>query len=223
VSRLLSALGVLTLALAAAQVLVPRVVSGEMAGQLQALTGPGSRDTVAVDAVPFWRLFGGEFQTLVWTAYNAEAQGLTIHTVSLTWNNGMLDPTALVQDHRLVVMRPGRLSAVLKVDGVALSRFLEASGRLQNAQVTISKSTVHIVGTVNMGGLSGQLDAAGRLAVGGNGQQIVFQPTEVDGYGVPFAANLVVFDVRSLNLPLPVRLTGVRLEPPYVVVTAASP
>jgi len=213
----------LALALAAGQVVVPRVVSGEMAGQLQALTGPGSRDTVAVDAVPFWRLFGGQFQTLIWTVHNAEAQGLTIHTLSLTWNNGMLDPVALVRDRRLVVVRPGRLSAVLKVDGVALSRFLEASGRLQNAEVTVSKTHLHILGTVNMGGLSGQLDAAGRLAVAGNGQQIVFQPTEVDGYGVPFAANLVVFDVRSLNLPMPVRLTGVRLEPPFVVVTAASP
>lgn len=211
------------LALAVAQVAVPRIVSGEMAAELRAVTGPASQDTVAVDAVPFWQLFSGQFQDLTWTARDVAAAGLTLNTLTLVWTDGGLDPAELVRDHRLVVTRPGRLKVTLEVDGPALAHFLAQSGRLQNAVVTVTPNGLHVTGAVHVGGLSGPLDATGQLKLSADAQQILFEPTRVDGYSVPFAATLVVFDVRTLNLPVPLRLTGVRLAPPFVVVTAASP
>jgi len=210
------------LLLGAAQIAVPRVVGAELATALRSATGPGSTDSVAVGAVPFFELFQGRFQSLDWRATHVRAEGLHVALVTASWTNGAVSVPALVNDHELVILRRGQLEATVRVGETALARFLDASGRIRNGTVTVGPSSVRLQGTVLIGGLAGPVDATGRLAVSSDERQILFQPLSIDGFGLPFRTTLVIFDVRTLKLPLPVRLTGIRLESPYVVVTARS-
>jgi hypothetical protein len=223
VSNLIRVLLVLVLLVVAAQVVIPRLAGEELGRALMRVTGPGSTDTVSVGAVPFFELFQGRFQSLDWRATNVAAEGLKLSAVDVTWTHGGISVPALVDHHAVVVSDPGDLQATVRVGETALARFLNASGRIQGSQVTVGPSTVRLRGTVSVGGLSGPIDTTGRLKLSPNGRQILFQPVSVDGFGLPFQTTLVILDVQTLNLPVSVRVTGVRLEPPYVVVTAQSP
>ncbi|MCL5967169.1 MAG: DUF2993 domain-containing protein [Firmicutes bacterium] len=221
-SKVILVLVLVVLLLAAGQVLVPRVAGQALSQSLAQVTGPGSRDAVAVGAVPFFQLFQGRFQAVDVSADHVDAGGLTIGSLLVRWQNGAVNVPALVQHHELRVLKEGVLSATVHVNGPALARFLEASGRIQHAQVTVTPSYVRIRGIVNVGGINGPLDATGRFSIGSRGRTILFQPLSVDGFGVPVVTRLVILDVKSLHLPIPVTVTGVRLAPPYVVVTAHS-
>jgi hypothetical protein len=208
---------------AAAQIAVPTVVANELAQTLQSFTGPESRDTVELAAIPFWQLASGRFQDLRVTTVNGAAGPLAVAYFSADWQNGGVDPTAWFEDHRLVVTRPGRLRAQIKVDGAALAAILQDSGHVADPTVTVQPDGIVVTGRVNLGALQGPVTMRGNLVIAADGRQLLFVPTSVDGLELPFGASIVVFDVSRLGLPFAVRLTGVRLVPPDVELSAEAP
>lgn len=209
------------------QVMVPSVVAGRAATALHGLTGAGSTDQVAVTAVPFWTLASGQtqdVQVLVDRAtVHVAGQPLGIAELALNWQNGQVAVGALLRQGRLVAVRPGRAHLTLKVDGAAVARFLDDTGRVRGAVVTVSAAQVTLAGQLALGSLRGQVSTRGRLAISPNGQELLFVPNAVDGLSLPLTASLPLFDLESLSLPLPLHLTSVALAPPYIVVQAASP
>lgn len=221
-SKVIWVLMMAVLLLVAAQVIVPKVAGQEIGQALTRLTGPGSHDTVSVGAVPFFELFQGRFQSVEVHATHVDAKGLTLADLDVAWQNGAVSVPALMNRHALSVKHTGALTTTVRVTAPALARFLDVSDRLQHTTVTINPTSVRIQGTVNVGDLGGTLDATGRLGVGDGGREILFYPTSVNGFNVPVATTLVIFDVTSLHLPVPLVLTGVSLEPTGIVVTARA-
>ncbi|MCL8208154.1 MAG: DUF2993 domain-containing protein [Actinomycetia bacterium] len=213
----------LVVLVAAAQLVVPTALAGELAQALEPLTGPGSRDTVKLAAIPFWELASGRFQDLQVTTVNGSAGPLKVAWFSADWQDGGVDPAAWFGRHQLVVTRTGRLTAQIRVDGAALAAILADSGRVTDPTVTVRPDGLVVAGRVNLGALQGPVTMRGNLVIAPNGRQLLFVPTSVDGYALPFGASIVVFDVSRLGLPFAVRLTGVRLVPPDVELTAAAP
>ncbi|MDA8198857.1 MAG: LmeA family phospholipid-binding protein [Thermaerobacter sp.] len=209
------------------QVLVPPVVAGRAAAALHGVTGAGSTDQVAVTAVPFWTLAFGQTQDVRVLVDSAtvpvDGQPLRIAQMTLNWQDGQVAVGALLRQGRLVAARAGRVRFTLKVDGPAVAQFLDASGRVQGAVVTVGAHQVTLTGQVALGSLRGHVSTRGRLAISPNGQELLFVPQELDGLSLPLAASLPLFDLPSLNLPLPMHLTSVVLAPPDIVVQAASP
>lgn len=208
---------------AAAQLAVPTALAAQLARALQPLTGPASRDTVRLAAIPFWELASGQFQDLRITTVNGTAGPLRVAWFSADWRDGGVDPAAWFLDHRLVVTRPGRLSAQIRVDGAALAAILADSGRVADPTVTVQPDGIVVAGRVNLGALQGPVTMRGNLVIAPNGRQLLFVPTSVDGLRLPFGASIVVFDVSRLGLPFAVRLTGVRLVPPDIELRAQAP
>jgi hypothetical protein len=222
VSKVVLGLLLVVLLLAAGQVLVPRIAGQALSQALTRVTGPGSRDTVTVGAVPFFQLFQGRFQAVDVSAEHVDAHGLTIGSLVVLWQNGTVNVPDLVQHHELRVVKQGALAATVRVSGSSLAQFLDESGRIHNARVTVAAAYVRISGTVSIGGINGPLDATGRFSIGPGGRTILFQPLSVNGLGVPAVTRLQLLSIASLHLPIPVTVTGIRLAPPYVVVTAHS-
>lgn len=209
------------------QVLVPPVVAGRAAAALHSVTGAGSTDQVTVTAVPFWTLASGQTQdvrVLVDRAtVQVDGQPLGIAQMTLNWQDGQVAVGALLRQGRLVAARPGRVHLTLRLDGPAVARFLDATGRVHGAVVTVGTRQVTLAGQVALGSLRGHVSTQGRLAISASGQELLFVPQVVDGLSLPLAASLPLLDLASLSLPLPMHLTSVSLAPPDIVVQAASP
>ncbi len=209
------------------QVLVPPVVAGRAAAALHAVTGAGSTDQVAVTAVPFWTLASGQAQDVRVVVHQAtvpvDGEPLGIAQATVNWQGGQVAVGPLLRQGRLVAARPGRMHLTIEVDGPAVARLLDATGRVHGAQVTVGAHSVTLTGQLSLGSLKGHVSTRGRLAISPNGQELLFVPQVLDGLSLPLAASLPLFDLTSFNLPLPLRLTSVALAPPVIVVQAASP
>jgi hypothetical protein len=223
VSRLLWLVALLGAVIAAGQIVVPTVVAGNLSRELQQVTGPGRRDTVHVVAVPFWTLAAGEFQELTWDVTGWHIGALRVRTLSLRWENGGLNVPDLVRHRSLVVTQLGHMTIRMAVDGPALARLLEASGRVRQARVTVRAHDIELAGNVQFNGLSGPVTARGTLEVSPDGHQILCRPLAVDGIGIPFPAAIAVFDVSQLQVPVPLVIRSVSLVPPNVVVVMETP
>jgi hypothetical protein len=223
VSRLLWLLALLAAVIAAGQVAVPGLVGQSLGRALARVTGPGSRDRVEVVAVPFWMLAEGRFQALSWQVTGWHVGPLTVRTVHVDWSDGGINVPDLVRDRSLVITNLGRMSIRMAVDGPALARLLAASGRIHHPVVTVGSRDITLAGDVSLNGLNGHVTARGTLAVSPDGRRILFRPVSVDGIGLPFPAEFVVFDVSRLNVPVPLVIRALRLEPPSVVVWLETP
>lgn len=222
-SWIIRLLMVLVVVAGLSQAVVPNWLGSELAHQLQKVSGPGSRDQVTVTAVPFWMLANGQFQDLHIQVRNWTAGPLPVAALDVNWQDGGVNTQDLVTQKALVVARAGRMEAVLKVDGPGLEKFLARSGRISHPRVTVGSQYLTVAGRVSLNGLSGPINTQGTLSVAPNRRQLIFRPRSVDGLGLPFPANFVVFDVNQLNLPVALEITAVKLEPPYVVVWAKTP
>jgi len=209
------------------QVVVPSVVDSRAATALHQVTGAASQDHVALTAVPFWVLASGQIEALTISVAHAtlpfDGQPLRLSRVRLSWVNGQIDMGALLQQGRFVPDRVGHMTVTLAADGPALAQFLDESGRVTNARVQVGPHYVTLAGTVRLGALAGPITTEGTLHVSANQQELIFVPRTLDGFSLPVAASLPVLDIAALNLPLPLRLTTVKLAPPNVVITAVSP
>lgn len=209
------------------QVLVPPVVAGRAAAALHTVTGRASTDRVALTAVPFWTLAAGQLQDATVAVSHAtvalEGHPLQVSRVTVSWRQGQVAMGPLLQRGQLVAARVGRVHLTVKVDGPALARFLDESGRVRGAVVTVGAHHVTLSGQVSLGSLHGRIATRGRLAISPDGQELLFVPQVVDGLSLPLAASLPLLDLETLNLPVPLHFSRVALAPPYIVAEAQSP
>lgn len=209
------------------QILVPPVVAGRAAAALHTVTGRGSTDRVALTAVPFWTLASGQLQDATVAVSQAtvrlDGQALQVSRVNVTWQQGQVSMGPLLKRGQFVPARVGRVRLTVKVDGPALAHFLEETGRVAGAAVTVGAHHVTLSGQVSLGSLHGHIATRGRLAISPDGQELLFVPEVVDGLSLPLAASLPLLDLATLNLPVPLKLSRVMLAPPYIVVEAQSP
>lgn len=205
-----------------AQVVVPNAAAQALGGRLQQMTG-AQGDAVSLTAIPFWILWQGQFQDVTMQARQWPLGSLLVSSIQVNWQNGGVNVADLLDHQTLVVTRAGQMDVTLKMDGPALAQFLRRDGRIKNPHVTIASDALTLSGTLQLQGFSGQITTRGRLAVSKDQRQILFQPSSVDGFGLPFPANIVIFNVDQMNLPLRVRITAVNLKPPFVVMRAVAP
>jgi hypothetical protein len=223
VKRCLVPLALVVALAAVAQAAVPSLVSAALAAQLERVTGSGSRDRVTVQAWPFWTLAAGRFQSLAIDVRHWRAGPLTVADASVDWRGGGVDVATLLRHHTLVPTRVGHIVAVVTVDQVALAQWLERTGRARAVSVKVEPRAIAVTGFVNFHGLAGRVTLRGGLTLSRDRQQILFVPDTVQGIRLPFRVALPVFDLASLNVPVPLVLDSVRLDPPHVVVVARSP
>jgi hypothetical protein len=209
------------------QLVVPTLLDARLASDLHRVTGPGSTDQVAVAAVPFWMLAAGRAQDVSATARHAtvhfDGYALGLSNVEVNWVDPALEMGPLLNGGRLVPEGGGRLTLTLWVAGSALARFLDESGRVAGADVTVGPHGVTLEGRIQVGGLSGPITTRGVLTIADHQQELLFVPEQLDGFALPVAASVPLLDLTRLSLPLPMRITAVEEKPPYIVIRVASP
>lgn len=219
-SRLIQGLVVVVLLVGLLQWLVPRWAGSLLAGEL-AHYDHGPKPTVAVSAVPFWDLLGGQFQDVYIDASKANLGGLTIQHARLNWANGGVSLGSL-EKGKLVVTKPGRVTMTIRLTGAALSQFLAQKGNISNPQVTISPTEVAVHGRLLLGGVYVPLDTKGSLVESASHQQLIFHPTSIDGIQLPVLTDIQLLNLANMRLPIRLTIQQVHLESNQLAVTVGN-
>lgn len=192
------------------QTVVPGWVAEAVARAVQARDG-GARPTVALTALPFWLLAAGDFQRVALSAPSLTLDGLDLHAARLIWTDGAVNPASLKRGS-LQIERRGAMTMAFTVTAGALARFLEATARLKDSQVSVSPKGIRVAGIVLIGGKWVPLAAQGRLGLADRGEGVVFHPTRIDGAPLPIPTTMDVFNLRRLDLPVALKFKGMVLS-----------
>lgn len=220
-SRLIQFLVGIVILVAIMQWAVPRWAANQISRQI-ALRDHGAPTHVAVTAIPFWELASGQFQDIYINAKKVAAGPMTISSARMNWANGQLSVASLLKG-QVKVVKTGRLSVTIQIDGAALSRFLAQEGKIRNAHVTITPNGVRIQGSMFLGGVSVPLDTTGNLIVSQDKKHLIFHPTSIDGINLPMMTDIEILNLNTMTLPVPMVIRSVQLKPDLIVVNAGTP
>lgn len=219
-NRVIQLLVVVVVAMGALQWIVPRLVSSAASRQLSHLDH-GPRPSVAIEAVPFWRLLRGQFQDLVITANDARIQSLTVRRVHLVWLNGAVALLPL-EKGRLVVTQAGFLTVTADISAGALSRLLARHGSIVHPVVSIAPSGVSLKGQLRLGAATVPLDTKGSLHASPNHQALIFHPKSVDGLNLPGLTNVSLFNLAAVKTPMHLVIEKVTLTENQLELTVGN-
>ena len=200
---------------------VPKWAAGQIASQIARRDG-GVKPNVEVAALPFWILAQGQFQDLYVKASGMHVGGVKFSQAVVNWQNGQLSLSALA-NNKLVVEKKGQVKAHIIFDNAALSVFLAPRGIVQNPSVSLTPGVMTIHGRLSLGQLNVPLNAKGTLSVSSDKKAILFHPTAFDGIQVPLLTDLEIFQIDSLNLPLPMVIHSVTIKQNQLTVEANTP
>ncbi len=219
-SRITQVLIGLVLLAGVAQWLVPRWAAGLLAHELSRLDH-GPKPRVAVEAMPFWELFQGRFQDVTINLKDATVHSFQIGRLYLNWAHGQVALGPL-EKGQLKVGKPGHLIMTVVLTGPALSKFIAKEGSIGHPRVVITPSGVGLQGQVKLGNATVPLNTHGSLAESKNHQALIFHPTSIDGIELPAVTDVVLVNLKTLNLPMPLAIQHVRLQPNQLALTIGN-
>lgn len=207
--------------LAGLQWIVPKWAAGQVASQIASRDG-GVKPQVEIAALPFWILAQGQFQDLYIKASGLRVDGITLSQAQVNWQNGQVSLSALSRK-KLDVQKTGHVRAHIVLDGAALSAFLAQQGAVKDPSVSLTPGVVSIRGRLTLGQLNVPLNARGTLSVSSDKKAILFHATSFDGIQLPLLADSQIFQIDSLNLPVPMVIQSVDIRQNQLVVEASTP
>jgi hypothetical protein len=201
---------------AAVPPLVARLVAARLAGQTTA-----GNVQVKLAARPGWRLLFGEASYLRVDLREARFGELPVNGFVLDAYDLVLDPGRLWRRGEVLLRRHGPLRATLRLTEGDLNRYLWATADKERLfRLTLGRGTATAEGSLLLLGQRIPLRLKGRFRIEPP-LVLRYVPEEFLLARVPvprsFLANVVAkvlaVEIRVEDLPVPLRLTGVRLEP----------
>lgn len=204
----------------AADALLPSLVAKTAERQLAARAKAGEA-RVQIEARPGWRVLAGEASYLHVDLRDAKFGLLPVNSFLVDAYDLSLDPGRLWRRGEIVLRRHGPVRATLRLTEADLNRYLWATADKERAfRLVLGPGSASAEGTLTVLGQRLPLRVGGRLRVEPPAT-LRFVPEEfyLAKLRVPRAflenvvAELLAVRLPVENLPVPVRLTEVRVEP----------
>ncbi|MDA8193963.1 MAG: LmeA family phospholipid-binding protein [Thermaerobacter sp.] len=220
-SRVVRLLVALVMMVGILQWVVPQWAAAQISRRVAALD-QGKRPQVTLAAIPFWELASGRFQDLFMKSQAIRLGPIEVASAQLNWQNGQVAVASLMKG-RLAIVKSGRVSMSIRLNGQALADFLAKQGKIQNTRVTVTTRDVRIQGRMTLAGVDVPVDTTGTILISADRSRLIFHPTVIDGINLPMMTDVQILDLSTLNLPLPLAIRSVVLAPDSIVVNAGTP
>jgi len=231
--RLVAVLVLLFVVIAgAAELVLPGVVSRELAQGLQQTFGTGDAMTVKLRSFPALRLLTGHLDEITVVSSNVPAGSLNLDSLSVTMTGVSVNMRDLLTHKGLEVKHAAGAKVVITVSQESLRRYLLSNVQgLADPMVAVGPDGLGISGNLTvagrkvkvafMGGFSLKNDhwvsfELKRVAVGDVPVPEAFLPAFLSLLGTP------ELGIDLSKFPLPLKGTAVRLEPGKLIIEAVS-
>lgn len=227
--RLGAAAGLVLLLWLAGDVVMPLVAARLVAAELAGRTAAGTVQ-VKVETRPGWRLLLGEVSYLHLDLRDARFGQLPVSAFVLDAHDLAMDPGKLWRRGGISLRRHGPLRATLRLTEADLNRYLWATADQERLfRLTLGRGTAAAEGSLSLLGQRIPLRLKGRFLVEPP-LTLRYVPEEffLAQVQVPRAllenvvARVFAVRIRVGDLPVPVRLTDVRVEPGRLFLFASA-
>jgi hypothetical protein len=217
-------LAVAVLSAAAAELLLPEVVSKTVAQGMSNLLG-SSETMVKVEKRPAILMLGGEFDSIHLSATNANVDKISFSEMQADLKNVQLDMSELLNHKAVRLKSVGEINLTAAVTQEELARFLNQNVKgIKNAKVTIDNGKVQVSSAFALGPIATiAITLEGKIVE--DGQKIKFATerfllnnTVVGNIGGVALTEIPLLDLKKL--PFGVTVRDVVMEKGKVVVYA---
>jgi hypothetical protein len=182
----------------AAQAAASGFASGALSQRL------GGRVRVSVRAMPFWRLFSGQFDRLAVSGRTILWDHLHVASVSALWQDGRVDVASLLHGREVLAafQHTGRLTVSLSLTAGDVYRLLPATGALRFTGVRLAGRYVDLDGVLDLYGARVPFSLRGEVAPAPGGAALVYRLDGLESgpLSLRHAVRLEVASLRPLGV-----------------------